>query len=369
MDSESITGPIFVVGGCGFLGHHIVNEVFKSVTGSPNVAVIDMTTDRNRHPSATYYAADITRRDEVTKIFEDVKPQVVFHTASPYPFEVDRSVLESVNVVGTQNLIECAKAVGTVRAFVYTSSSSVVHNHRQPMIEATEDIPVLFFPDQPEFYSHTKALGEKIVLSANRENGMLTASIRPAAMYGVGCEVITTNLTKVALSGRAKYRFGASPSLYDITYVENCTYAQMLVAQALVKAAASAPLPTATKVEGEAFFVANDEHIPFWSVQRLIAELAGLPVKDEDVRCIPIWLVMAIVTLSEWAYWVFSFGRRAPLLRRWGVRLMTMERTLCIDKVKERVGYKPKFTNREGWVKALEWSVPHVKAFKKEKGA
>ena len=369
MDWNSLTGPFLVVGGCGCLGHHIVNEIFANGPRNPNVAIIDLKTDHNRHSSATYHNADITRRDEVAKVFDDVKPQVVFHTVSPHPLEADQPTLEKVNVIGTQNLIECAKAVSTVRAFVYTSSSSLVHNQREPMVEATEDLPVLFYPEQPEYYSHTKALAEKIVLSANRENGMLTGSVRPATLYGAGDGILTVHLANTALSGRAKYRFGSGDYLYDTTYVENCVHAQMLLAQALVKAAASAPLPADVKVEGEAFNVTNDEHIPFWDQQLLVAEVAGLPVRKEDIKCLPIWLMMTIAYLSEWAYWIFSLGQKKPRMTRRIVRITTSERTVSIDKVKERLGYKPRFTNREGWVKAVEWALPHVKASKEKKVA
>jgi sterol-4alpha-carboxylate 3-dehydrogenase (decarboxylating) len=354
---ESISGPILVVGGCGFLGHHLINEIYSNVTGHPDVAVVDQNIERNRHPSASYFAIDITQRKEVMKLFDHVRPQVVFHTVSPNPFEVDRSLLQKVNVVGTQNLVDCAKAVRTVRAFVFTSSSSLVHNQRQPLVGATEDFPVLFYPDQPEFYSHTKALAEKIVLSANREAGMLTASLRPASMYGPGDGMMTTNITNQVLSGRANYRFGTGSYLFDTLYVENCTYAQLLLARALVKAAPLAPLSNDMKVEGEAFVVSNDEPIPFWDVQRLVADVAGLPVQDEDVRCIPVWLVMAVAIIGEWAYWIFSLGKKQPMLRSWGVRIITMERTFRIDKAKQRLGYKPKFSNREGWEKALDWAL------------
>jgi sterol-4alpha-carboxylate 3-dehydrogenase (decarboxylating) len=139
--------------------------------------------------------------------------------------------------------------------------------------------------------------------------------------------------------------------------VENCTHAQLLLARALVKAAPLAPLSNDTKVEGEAFVVTNDEPIPFWDVQRLVADIAGLPVQDEDVRCIPVWLVMAVAIIGEWMYWIFSLGRKQPMLKSWGVRIITMERTFYIDKAKQRLRYKPKFSNREGWKKALDWAL------------
>jgi sterol-4alpha-carboxylate 3-dehydrogenase (decarboxylating) len=201
------------------LGYHIVNEVSEQVAGNPDIVVIDLNIERNQHASASSYSVDITPRGQVTKIFEHVRPQVVFHTVSSHPFLSSPSLMEKVNVVGTQNLVDAANAVGTVRAFVYTSSSSVVHNHRQPLVQATEDLPVLFSPNQPAFYSHTKALAETIVLSANRERAMLTGSIRPASLYGPRCQLMTKDLIGAVRKGRANFRFGTGVYLFDNAYV------------------------------------------------------------------------------------------------------------------------------------------------------
>lgn len=73
----------------------------------------------------------------------------------------------------------------------------------------------------------------------------------------------------------------------------------MLLARALVTATSSVPLPSDSRVEGEAFTVTNDEHIPFWDLRRLVADVAGITVEDEDVRCIPFWLIQTIALISS----------------------------------------------------------------------
>jgi sterol-4alpha-carboxylate 3-dehydrogenase (decarboxylating) len=52
------------------------------------------------------------------------------------------------------------------------------------------------------------------------------------------------------------------------------------------------------------------------------------------------------------------------MLTTWVLLLTTMERTLCIEKIKTRLGYKPRFSNREGWVKTLEWALPALRSDK-----
>ncbi|KAF2657161.1 NAD(P)-binding protein [Lophiostoma macrostomum CBS 122681] len=308
MASAIPLGSVLVVGGCGFLGHHIVKEILRRKEDQSPIVVLDSNTQRNRQSAVTYHQLDIASYDQVLRVFAEVRPRVVFHTASPSPFERDRVLLEKVNVNGTRNLID----------------SSVIHNQRSPLVDATEELPVLHYPEQPEYYSHTKALAEEIVLAANRGAGrMLTVSIRPATLYGEGDGIITTNLCKQALSGRARFHFGHGKNLYDVAYVENCTYAQMLAAEALLRASTTDPLPKESRVEGEAFHVTDGVHVPFWGLQRLVAKIAGRPVQEEDARSVPRWLVMLAVMVAEWLYWLLTLGKKQPTVTRFSVDVVS----------------------------------------------
>jgi sterol-4alpha-carboxylate 3-dehydrogenase (decarboxylating) len=141
----------------------------------------------------------------------------------------------------------------------------------------------------------------------------------------------------------------------DTCYVENCAHAHILAAKALVKASGHPPLPATKKVEGEAFFVTDDKPIPFWAFSRLAARTAGVPVKDEEIRSIPRWFILGVAFLLEWAYWIFTIGTKAPVVRMHAVKITTMERTVCIDKIKERLGYEPQVSTEEGMKRAVEW--------------
>jgi sterol-4alpha-carboxylate 3-dehydrogenase (decarboxylating) len=162
-------------------------------------------------------------------------------------------------------------------------------------------------------------------------------------------------LIKRALSGGAKIQFGYGENLVDTCYVENCAYAHILAAKALVKASGYPALPAIQKVEGEVFFVTDDKPIPFWTFSRLAARTMGVPVKNEEIQMIPRWFTMIVAFLLEWAYWIFTAGTKAPVLRMYAVRITTMERTVCIDKIKERLGYVPQVTTEDGMKRAVEW--------------
>lgn len=165
-DEELSLGTALVIGGCGFLGHHIARQLSKAPDVS-RVFVFDVDTSKNRIPEAEYIAGSITSKREIDEVFQKTQPKVVFHTVFPGPFSKNSSLFHSVNVNWTENIIAAAQKHNCTKALVYTSSSSVIHDNRNDLIMANEDAPVIFLPEQAEFYSHTKAIAETLVLGAN----------------------------------------------------------------------------------------------------------------------------------------------------------------------------------------------------------
>lgn len=182
-------GTVLVVGGCGFLGWHIVDHLlnFPSETDpsaalpkpegdarfeypslrsryptyKAKVAVVDLRTSNNRLPGAEYHEGDITSVESMMKVFGAVKPDVVIHTASPSMLDGNKALLRKVNVDGTRTLMEVAGGEhgvwgGMCKAFVYTSSSSVVHDTQSDLINVNEEWPYVRGSRQQEYYSETK---------------------------------------------------------------------------------------------------------------------------------------------------------------------------------------------------------------------
>lgn len=189
MSDASPTGETFlVIGGTGFLGHNIASALLSR--GESKVHILDLRSAPAHMllEKAKYHTGDITRLDDLNKVFEEVRPRVVFHTASPLP-GVSKEVMEKVNVGGTSNVVEACKA-NNVRKLVFTSSASVVFNGL-PLRYGDERLP---YPERViDPYSDTKAKGEKLVLDANTpddeetgvpKEGLRTASVRPSGIFG-----------------------------------------------------------------------------------------------------------------------------------------------------------------------------------------
>ncbi len=149
-------GSVLVIGGCGFLGHHVVNLISRSYTA--RISVLDLTTTRNRRSNVDYYDGDITNKEQVQNVFKKVRPDVVIHTASPPMLSHSKDLLYKVNVDGTRCLLDAAGESGCVKAFVYTSSASVISDTVADLVNADERWPVITGEQQTDYYADTKVL-------------------------------------------------------------------------------------------------------------------------------------------------------------------------------------------------------------------
>ncbi len=349
-------GSVLVVGGCGFLGHHIVSQLLESYDAQ--VSVIDLRTELNRFPLAKYYDADITSESAVRSVLTEVKPTVIIHTASPN-FVSDegknKALYKKVNVNGTQNLIDRAGEIGCVKAFVYTSSSSVIHDSISPLINADERWPTLRAPLQREYYSETKAMAEDLVLASNRKyTNMLTIAIRPAGIFGEGDTQVVPGLLKAYHGRKTKFQLGDNMNLYDFTYVGNVAYAHILATIALLN---THELPTMPldheRVDGEAFIITNGSPVYFWDFARLVWIAAGDQTELSQVWTIGKGLGLQLVSLSEWLFW-FAGGRK-PALSWKAFNYSSMARYFNIDKAKTLLGYRPLVGMEEGVTRTVRY--------------
>jgi sterol-4alpha-carboxylate 3-dehydrogenase (decarboxylating) len=150
-------GNVLVIGGNGFLGHHIVNQALSS-WNSTSVSSVDLRCTRNVNEKASYHECDITDVAKLTEVLQKIKPDVVIHTASPIASgegKTAHDLFRKVNVEGTKAVIEACRQTG-VKALVYTSSASVISDNENDLINADESYPVIRGAQQKEYYSETK---------------------------------------------------------------------------------------------------------------------------------------------------------------------------------------------------------------------
>ncbi|GAB1311284.1 erg26, C-3 sterol dehydrogenase [Madurella fahalii] len=354
-------GSVMVIGGCGFLGHHVVRLLLRDYTCT--VSVIDLRCTRNRRPDSdgvAYYEADITDAAKLESIFAKVRPDVVVHTASP-PAQsndsVSHALFKKVNVDGTAAVVKACQTTG-VKALVYTSSASVMSDNRSDLINADERWPVVRGNDQSEYYSETKAAAEELVLAANRAAEapkLLTCAIRPSGIMGEGDTMVLYHMINIYRQGRTGVQVGNNNNLFDFTYVENVAHGHLLAARALLVTAASSTVPLDhERVDGEAFIITNDSPVYFWDFCRAVWAAAGSPLGVDHVRVLPRELGMVLGYLSEVFFWII---RKPPTFNRQRIVYSCMTRYYDISKAKKRLGYKPLVSLDEGVRRSVKWTL------------
>ena len=177
---------IAVTGATGFIGTHLVKELAAS---GHDVVGVDL-----RPPdevTAAYLGPD---GDRVRFATADLAVRGHLEDAAPGPFDgvvhaavvtstaeveaADPERVVSVNLLGTIETLRVAR-VWRARRFIYVSSSGV-YGETDPAIPLTEDAPLQL----RSLYTMTKYASERLVASANGEDGLAGASIRIAAPYG-----------------------------------------------------------------------------------------------------------------------------------------------------------------------------------------
>ncbi|KAF2226638.1 3-beta hydroxysteroid dehydrogenase/isomerase family-domain-containing protein [Elsinoe ampelina] len=345
-------GTVLITGGCGFVGHKLA-KLLQDRSAYTSLSIVDLRPSTTPLEKVDYHFGDITDYAAMTTIFEKVRPHVVLHTASPHFNINNKEVMYKVNVEGTKTLLKVAQETG-VKAFVYTSSSSVVSDTVSDLVNADEEYPLQMGPDQPEYYTTTKAMAEQLVLEANRTPSaprFLTCSLRPAGIFGEGDVQNLPNALTVHYRGQTGFQVGDNNNLFDFTEVTNVVHAHHLAAAALLATAdreeqgQSLPIDT-EKVDGEAFFITNDQPTYFFDFYRMVWGAAGSTTDPKKVWVLNRDLAMFIATLLEWIYWILRKG--TPNLDRQRVRYTCMTRYFDITKAKSRLGYSPIISIDEG---------------------
>lgn len=344
---------VLVTGGCGLVGFHVVQQLLQNHQQWDSIHVMSRNPCTNLLPGVHYHAGSVSSREQVRNILNETQPTVIVHTASPQGAASnlnDRAFLEA-NVKGTQNLLESAVESRRVKAFVYTSSMGVIEGSSHSYVD--ESVPIKSVKTRPAVneYDLSKAIADQLVLDYNGRGGMKTASLRVASVYGERDNQLVPALLDSMRQGQHKVQIGDDTAPYDFVSADNVAKAHLLTIEKLLNR-------TANGVEGEAFFITDGHAIPFQTFARKVYAAAGDTTAPGDIQKIPAWLILNLASLVEWMYWLFTFGQLKPVtFTRQTLQVLCTERTLAIDKARQRLGYSPDLNMDQGIKDAVSWNM------------
>ena len=227
---------IAVIGGAGFIGSHIVDQLRAHPVRE--IVVLDNFVRGTRNnlvaslgdPRVTLIEGSITDRALLRSVLDGCDG--VFLLAALWLYECvhqPRAALE-VNVTGTWNVIEACQAAG-VRKVVYSSSASVYGDALA--IPMTEDHPF----NNRTMYGATKIAGEQFFRAAYEQHRLDYVGLRYMNVYGPRMDykgtyvsVIMKVLDRIE-AGERPIIWGDGSQAYDFVHVSDVARANLLAMQ------------------------------------------------------------------------------------------------------------------------------------------
>jgi len=191
---------VLVLGGCGFIGSHIVDHL---VSAGYSVRVFDRYPEKYRPPVAGVEYSFGDFRDTMALIESLVDVEMVFHLVSttfPGTAALDPQADVRDNVLATLGLLDAMTKFG-VKRLLYLSSGGTVYGIPD-MVPTPESHPLR----PANSYGIVKATIEHYIALYQQTRGLQPVIIRPSNPYGprqghVGVQgVVTTFLNRVARS-------------------------------------------------------------------------------------------------------------------------------------------------------------------------
>ena len=337
---------VCVTGGHGFVGCALVQLLIETHP-EWTISVIDLV----QTPlvgaftkAVEYVRADIVEPSELQGAITKLQPDVVIHTAGFVPSLAERyhrrqeHKCQQVNVEGTRNVLEAARAAGC-RALVYTSScTAVVDGWGNEYANIDEEWPP---SRQSSIYGESKVAAEELVVAANSDD-FSTCVLRPAVIFGEGDNQLVPPNHACIAKGETPFVVGDGNNLWDLVYVGNVALAHLLAAENLLSSKTAA---------GETFFIQNNEPITFRELQLAIWRNFGHSPSFQI--SIPKNLCWALGFLAEIATWLFG---TTATLSRGSVLDACATRYASGDKAKHVLGYEPRVGLEEGLKRSCEVS-------------
>lgn len=257
-----------VTGGAGFVGSNLVDALLAR--GDEVTVVDDLSTGRRenldaaRAAGATLLERDIREHEATVELAEEARPEVVFHLAAQ--IDVRKSVADpafdaSINVGGTANALDAARA-GGARRFVFASTGGAIYGEGEGQeLPLAEDAPLA--PEAP--YGQSKLAGEGYLALYERLYGLSGVSLRLGNVYGPRQDPLGEAGVVAIFCGRL--RAGQRPTVFgDGRQTRDYIYVGDVVAAMLAAAGSEAtgPINVGTGVETDVL-----------ELVRLLAELGG----------------------------------------------------------------------------------------------
>lgn len=321
---------VLVTGATGFTGGYLAQLL---ATRGDDVRALVRPRSRAKFeqsplPSKGIAAAegDLTDAGALKRAAEGV--DVVYHIAATYR-EAGQpdSAYRAINVDGTRNLLEAARAGGATR--VVHCSTGGVHGHiaKPPANEAA--------PFNPgDVYQETKLEAETLAREFGNRTGLDVVVARPIGIYGPG----DTRFLRM-FRGLARGNFpmiGSGQIFYHLTFIDDLVEGFRLCG-------------TVPAAKGRTYILAGPRYTT-------LEQLVGMVAKELEVAPprvhLPVWPFWTAGLLCEMI--CVPLRIEPPIFRR-RVDFYTKSRAFDTTRARTELGFAPKVDLEEGIKRTADW--------------
>ena len=305
---------VFVNGGSGFVGSHVISGLVAAGHEVSALARSDTSAAKVRALGATAVTGELGAVAVARLRGHDA----VIHCAAYVEEWGTRADFWSANVDGTTQLLDASRAAGVSRFVHVGTEAALFDGHDLRDVDESHPYPAR----QRYLYSETKAEAERRVLAANVTGTFETISVRPRFVWGPRDTSVLPAILRMAKTGSFAWLDGGA-ALTSTCHVENLVHALVL---ALTRG-----------TPGAAYFVADEGTL---TIRAFLDALAGTQDVDLGSRSVPGAVARPLACVVEASYRLVG-AKRTPPLTRFTAAMMSRTVTVRTDRARAELGYAP----------------------------
>lgn len=319
-----------ITGGSGYFGSLLMH---KLLARGMDCVVFDLNDAIDRPHNVAFIQGDIRDYASIERASQDI--DFVFHNVAQVPLAKNVTLFETVNGLGTKNMLKAA-LVNHVKKVIYTSSSAIFGVPKSnPVNENT-------VPNPAEEYGFAKYKGE-LICREYISQGLDVSIIRPRTIMGHGRLGIFQILFEWIREGNNVPVFDNGDNIYQFVHADDLADVCILAG---------------LKQGPEIYNCGTDRFGSMRSVLEALCKHAQTGSKVTSVPMSPTVIGMKITSSLGFsplgAYHALMYGRSMYF---------------DISKAKQELGWTPRFSNEEMFVDSYEWYLANRTAVMQQTGA
>ncbi|HVV39384.1 MAG TPA: NAD-dependent epimerase/dehydratase family protein [Candidatus Paceibacterota bacterium] len=322
----------FITGGAGFLGINLVRNLLAKGHEVRSYDLLPFDYPEKDRVSAV--EGDIRDYDALVQAMQGA--DVVIHTAAALPLYKAEDI-RTTDIDGTRNVLKAAKQ-NNISRVVHVSSTAVygIPDHH-PLYEDDK-------LDGVGEYGKAKIAAEDIC-KEYRAQGMIVPIIRPKSFIGPERLGVFALFYDWAADGHNFPTIGNGKNRYQLLDVEDLCDAIYLVST----------LPA--EKANDTFNIGAKEFMTMREDYQAVLDRAGFGKRVIGLPAAP-------------AIWTLRFLEMLHLspLYKWVYETASKDSFVSIEKAQKKLGYAPKYSNKDALIRNYEWYLSKRESFKGESG-